>query len=99
MVKVLWRSSLCPLLLPNINNYMTIREKMVDLDFILQNDHVTLHGINKDCAWFCVSEPGIDVYSSDYLPFTFGTQYFKAKHLILVSHADLHRIAGHSVYL
>ena len=94
MVKILWRSSVSPFLLPNPRNYLTIRDKIVDADFILNNDHVTLHGIDKDCAWFCVTEPRMDVYSSSYLPFTFANQYFMAKRLIVVSHADLHELAG-----
>jgi hypothetical protein len=74
---------------------MTIHVDWVDTSFVLSNDNVTLLGVNKTHAWFCVTDPAVDVYSpSCFLPFVFANQYFMADRLVIVSLDVLHQMAG-----
>ena len=57
---------------------MTIHSDWVDTYFILLAEHVILHGLNQTHAWFCVTDPVVDVYSSSLLPFVHANQYFLA---------------------
>ena len=74
---------------------MTIHIDWVDTSFVLSNDNVTLLGVNQTHAWFCVTDPSVDVYSSSsFLPFVFANQYYMADRLVIVSLDVLHQMAG-----
>ena len=88
-------SSILPFFLPNLDNYKTIHSDWVDTLFVLSNKNVTLLGVNQTHAWFCVTDPAVDVYSSScFLPFVFANQYFMADRLVIVSLDVLHQMAG-----
>ena len=93
-MKILWSSSYFPISLPNLDNYMTIHSDWVDTSFILSTEHVTLLGVNQTHAWFCLTDPAVDFYSSSFLPFVFANQYFMADRLVIVSLDTLHQMAG-----
>lgn len=38
-------------------------------NFVLEHDHVTLYGLTPTHAFFCVSDPAIDITNSDVFPF------------------------------
>jgi len=93
VVKILWRSSYFPFYLPSLDNYMTIHSDWVDTSLILSAEHVTLLGVNQTHAWFCVTDPAVDVYSSSAGPFVFANQYFLADRLVIVTLDTLHQMA------
>lgn len=61
------------------------------IDFVTQNDFVTLMGASKSHAWFCISN--FDVYNASIIPFAFFAQYLNAQKLLIVDHPTLHQIA------
>ena len=41
-----------------LHNFLGIHKAYVHPDYVLENEHVTLHGADKTHVWFCVSHPG-----------------------------------------
>ena len=73
---------------------MIIHADWVKPAFVLSGDHVTLAGVNRTHAWFCVTDTGVDVYSSSATPFVFANQYYMADKLVIVRLDVLHQMAG-----
>ena len=82
------------LLPPNLNNFMYVHKTWVDPSYVLSSDHITLHGVNKTHAWFCVTHPAVDVYSTKFYPFVFANQYMLAEELVIVRLDVFHEMAG-----
>merc|ERR1712127_65342 len=92
LVRILSRSS--PLNgadIPELCHYVTEHEAWVDSQFLLCNDLVTLHGVDDNQAWFCVTPAS--PYSASPHEFVFLNQFTQATHLVLMTHHSLHRIA------
>ena len=66
-------------------------EKYVHPKYILEHDNVTLQGITQTHAFFCVSEPNVNVYDTSKGPFLWIKQYLAAKKLVVIPHSTLHR--------
>ena len=94
LVRILWRSNYSPFWMPGLDNFMTIHEDWVETEYVLANNNVTLQGVNRTHAWFCVTNPSVDVYSPDFLPFVFANQFVMADKLVIVSLDVLHQMAG-----
>ena len=69
-------------------------EKYVHPKYILEHDNVTLQGITQTHAFFCVSEPDVNVYDTSKGPFLWIKQYLAAKKLVVIPHSTLHRLAA-----
>ena len=54
---------------------------------------MTLQGITQSHAFFCVSEPDVNVYDTREGPFLWIKQYLTAKKLVVIPHSTLHRLA------
>ena len=80
--------------MPDLDHYMTIHEDWVDTEYVLANNNVTLQGVNKTHAWFCVTDPTVDVYSTDFNTFLRANQYLRAQKLVIVSLDVLQQMAG-----
>jgi len=65
------------------NNFVLSHQEWVQPGWVLK-DNVSLFGISGDGATvtFTVTEPKVDVYSSDHGPFMYITQYKLATHLV-----------------
>ena len=98
VVRVLWRSSKNMFLTATLDNYMYMHSAWVDTAFVLSSEHVTLQGVNKTHAFFCVTQPSVDVYSSNFYPFVFTNQFMLAEKLIIVSLDEFHHMAGRFFY-
>ena len=55
---------------------------------------MTLQGITQTHAFFCVSEPDVNVYDTSKGPFLWIKQYLAAKKLVVIPHSTLHRLAA-----
>lgn len=76
------------------SNFMLRHESYIEnpIDFVLNNDNVTLMGMSKTKAWFCVTSD-YDIYNMDKFPFAFINQFFNSEKLLMMDHATLHSIA------
>ena len=67
------------------------------IEFVLQNDYVTLMAINETHAWFAVSQKrnvyGLNTGEKNQLPFVFMNQFYHPEKLLIVNHETLHEIA------
>ena len=93
-MRILWRAALTPFAKQVLSNFLTVHTDWVDMDFILHNDFVTLHGCDETHVWFCVTDKDVDVYSPTTGPFVFVNQFLLAKKLVIVKWELLHKIAG-----
>jgi len=85
VVRVLWRSSKNMFKTATLDDYMYVHSDWVDTAFVLSSDHMTLQGVTKTHAFFCVTQPSVDVYSSSFYPFVFTNQFMLAEKLIIVN--------------
>ena len=77
-----------------LHHYCLKHEKYVHPRYILEHDNITLQGMTPSHAFFCVSEPEVNVYDCDTGPFLWVKQYLTAKKLIIIPHSTLHRLAA-----
>ena len=77
-----------------LHHYCLRHEKYVHPKYILEHDNVTLQGVTPTHAFFCVSDPDVNVYDTANGPFLFVKQYVAAKKLLIVPHSTLHRLAA-----
>ena len=69
-------------------------EKYVHPRYILEHDNVTLMGVTPTHAFFCVSDPGFDIYETKMAPFMFIIQFLAAKKLVILPHRSFNRLAA-----
>ncbi len=86
LVRVLFKGTFSLLTNHTLANFFYKHVKNVDPEWILRHDNVTLHGITDKCAFFCVSNPKVNVYETKSAPFLWIIQYLQAEYLIIVNH-------------
>jgi hypothetical protein len=93
LVRVLGQGTPNPAGMSNMIHFMLRHDDYIDPDdFVLNNDKVTLMGVNETQAWFSVTT-STDVYGLGKFPFVFMAHFFTSEKLLIVDHATLHRIA------
>ena len=63
-MRVLGRGAYSPLQPHQLNNFVWWHEKFVHPSHVLLHDNITLMGVTPTHAFFCVSDPGFDVYDT-----------------------------------
>ena len=86
--------TLLPSIRYQLRNFVWRHEKYVHPRFILEHDNVSLMGITPTHAFFCVSEPGFDVYQTKMAPFLFIIQFLAAKKLVILPHRSFNKLAA-----
>jgi hypothetical protein len=76
-----------------LHNFCCRHVKYVHPRYILEHDHVTLFGVTKTHAFFCVSDPSFNVYETKCAPFIFIIHFFAARQLIVIPISTLHSLA------
>ena len=61
VVNVVSRGAYSIVLLHQLHNFLWLHEKYVHPRYVLQRDNITLMGITPTHAFFCVSDPDVDV--------------------------------------
>ena len=85
------RMNVTPATICFLKNYILRHNRYGDPREILQNDKITLQGVDETHAWFTVSD--VDVYDTKMIPFCFIAQFVTAKQIVMISHATLNLLA------
>ena len=64
LVSVWGRGAYSPLMAHQLNNFVWKHEKFVHPSYVLHHDNITLMGVTPTHAFYCVSDPGFDVYDT-----------------------------------
>ncbi len=84
IVNIAWRAHYVDLIVASGKNFLWTHEKYVHPKYILENKNVTLYMMDEDNAYFCVSDPDVDVYNVDKFPFCFLSQRDESKKLVIL---------------
>ena len=77
----------------NLKHFILKHEKYVNPDeYILNNDYVTLMGMDGNLIWFSVSSKH-DVYDLTKFPFVYLSQYWFAEKILILDHATFNRMS------
>jgi hypothetical protein len=76
-----------------LHNFCCRHIKYVHPRYILEHDNITLFGVTKTHAFFCVSDPNFNIYETKCAPFIFIIHFFAARQLIVIPISTLHRLA------
>ena len=74
------------------NNFITLHEKYVNPDYILQHDNIQLQFVTKSHAYFSVMNPAYSFYVSPATPFSFITQFLFAEEFVILPLPSLERL-------
>ena len=94
VVNIMGRGAYSLIINHQLYNFVWRHEKYVHPRYILEHDNITLMGITPTHAFFCVSDPGFDIYETKMAPFIFIIQFFSAKKLIILPHSSFNRLAA-----
>ena len=83
-VKIWARGAYSSASVHGLNNFLFSHVQNCHPETILQLDNVTLQGVNGQYAWFCVTDPGVNVYDLNKFPFVWVAQFLKARELIIL---------------
>ena len=64
---------------------------------IKDNDHITLYGFSESHAFFCVSDPNVDIFDTDVFPFPTIGEKTSAKQLIIMKLEHFHKFAEEEI--
>ncbi len=93
LVNVKWRARPVDLMHCRLEHFLYIHEKYIDPRYVLKHAYVTLLTVEKDCAIFCVSDPGVNVYDTKLYPFVFLAHYMVAKKLVIIPLESFNHLA------
>ena len=94
IASIMGRGSYTIVMNHQLHHYCLKHEQYVHPRYILENDNITLQGMTPTHAFFCVSEPDVNVYDTSVFPFLWVKQYLTAKKLVVIPHSTLHRLAA-----
>ena len=95
LLKIILRGSLNHSFIKSVElkHYILLHEKYVDPEgMILNNDHVTLMGLNKSHVWFSIST-NKNVFDLREFPFTIMGQFLFSEKILIIDHATFYKIA------
>ena len=74
VVHVLGRGAYSLIINHRLRNFVWRHERYVHPRYVLERDNVSLMGITPTHAFFCVADPGFDIYETKMAPFIFIIQ-------------------------
>ena len=77
----------------HIKNFCWWHEKYINPNYVLEYDNITLMGLTPTRAYFCVSDPNVDVTNSKLYPFIFLAHKLVTKKLIIMPLKHFHHLA------
>ncbi len=92
IVNIVWRAQYIDICLTSGKNFLWTHEKYVNPKYILENKNVTLYMMDHKNAYFCVSDPDVDVYDMKKYPFCFMIQKDAAKQFVILPLASFNRL-------
>ncbi len=93
VVNVLMRAKPLVYVVSTEQYFLYHHEKYVHPRYILESANVTLMGVEKDYALFCVSDPDVDVYDTKKFPFVYYSQFYQSRKLVILPVESFHRLA------
>ena len=93
VVRIIGRSAYHSFTWHNLTNFLYLHDSYVDPVSILEQEHITLHGMDEKHVWFCVTDPHENVYDMSVLHFVYALQFMKARKLIIMSHSQVCQVA------
>ena len=63
-----------------MSNFFWKHNKYTHPNFVLEHDYITLYGITPTHAYFCISDPSVDITNSDNFPFYILVSFFGLSH-------------------
>ncbi len=92
LVNVLWKAHNLEVQNHTSWNFLYKHEKYVSPKYILEHKNVTLFTMDTTHAYFCVSDPDVDIYDTKKRPFVFICQYYEAKKLVILPLSSFKRL-------
>ncbi len=93
LVTIKWRATPIDLSPYYLNNFLYVHDKYIDPRYVLEHVNVTLFTVEEECAVFCVSDPGVNVYDTLMFPWVFFAHFHIAKQLIIIPLDSFNRLA------
>ena len=93
LVKIIFRSAYHWSSWITLKNFLFIHEEYIDPEIIFEHDYITLHGMDEEHVWFCVTDPKDDVTDMSISPFAYNQQFLKAKKFLILTYEQTIKLA------